>query len=268
MNDMKELDREIDELDNLYRIYAVQWGLSVKALWYYRKGDLYNAVKLTKKCTDEIDKLIKKGMYSLIYRNIEQNKNLGFIQKKLKNENEQQKLKGQILKYYFSGKTKILYGKCFNDMILWNELPYLRDSFGYLTFKENVEKYYDLLKLDQGKAKIFYDNVLERIILCEPTTLERYNIHVWLKIQNAFYKNQYINFLKGMNEFFEEGKEIFYDVFKKVLINQYVKIIDSFEVDEYHKQLKINKAIEYESEKLSSYRVKDFTSAARKLTIE
>lgn len=268
MNKMKKMDVEASNLNGFYKAYTFQWCLSVKALWYYKNNDFKNAVQLTKKCIDIIDDFIELGFNSLIFRNIEQNKNLGFILKKTKKESEQQKLNGDILNYYFSGKTETLYGRYFNNERVWNELPYLRDSFGYLTFKQNVEKYYDLLKIDRKKAETFYRNILEKIVYCEPTTLERYNIHVWLKIQDSFYKKSYKTFLSEMEEFFNEEKEIFYDIFKKVLINQYLFLIDSFIINKSEKETMINETIKYEFQKLSNYRTEDFTGVIRKAKIE
>lgn len=144
---MENLDNEIlENLDGIYKLYVIQWGLSVKALWYFINNEFDKAIKLTQECIEIIDELITKGMYCLIFRNVEQNKNLAFVLKRIGQVKSSNIINGDILKYYFSGRTKFLTGSSFQDSELWIEMPYLRESFGYIHFREQVEIYYDLQK--------------------------------------------------------------------------------------------------------------------------
>jgi hypothetical protein len=269
MTDMEKLDNKItDNLKGNYKIYATQWGLSVKALWYYRNDDFKESERLTKLCVDLIDELIFKGMHSLVFRNIEQNKNLAFILKKDNEKKSSDYIKGDILNYYFSGKTKNLYGQCFNNSRIWNEMPYLRDSFGYLTFKENVEKYYDVCKISFSEGIYFYNTTFSNILSCAPNTLERYIIFKWLETQDAFYDKKYIDFLIKINEFFDEEKEVFFDAFKKILLLQFLSIVHLSELSIDEKN-KIEVLIfNFKDSKLSKYKVKGFNGGTRKAQIE
>jgi hypothetical protein len=269
MTDMEKLDNRInDNLKGNYKVYATQWGLSVKALWYYRNDDFKESVRLTKQCVDLIDELIFKGMHSLVFRNIEQNKNLAFILKKNNKKKSSDYIKGDILNYYFSGKTKTLYGRCFNNNSIWNEMPYLRDSFGYLTFKENVEKYYDVCQISFSEGNYFYNATFSNILSCVPNTLERYIIFKWLETQDAFYDKKYIDFLIKMNDFFDEEKEVFFDAFKKILLLQFLSIVhlSKLSIDEKNKIEVL--IFDFKDSKLSKYRVKDFNGGTRKAQIE
>src|SRR5699024_9449185 len=148
-----------ESFQGLYKIYAQQWGLSVKALWYYRMYEYEKAINLTKKYSDLIDILIENGMYSLIFRNIEQNKNLSFIEQKKNNIKKSQEITKDIIIYLLVGKKGKLYGDSFNIKI-WKEMPYLRNCFAYTNFRDQAHTLLILLKRkEREKSERLFNNI-------------------------------------------------------------------------------------------------------------
>lgn len=267
-NSMLSLDKEISEtLFGLYKLYALQWGLSVKALWYYRNNDFDTSIDLTLSCIDNIDKLIEKGMYCLIFRNIEQNKNLSFVSRTKKQIVSSELISSGIIQYYFLGSTKYLIGTCFKNYHLWNEMPYVRESYGYIYFREQVEVYYNLLKINTERAKSFFMYVFKNLVDCKVDTMERFIMIEWIKTQEKYYRHEYVSFLIETDIFLDDSKKEFYDVFKKVLIHQLIGIvnIDKWNIDtKYFLKLIDN----YSKNKLSQIDVIDINGGTRKAKIE
>ena len=267
-NTMVGLDNEIvDNLDGFYQLYAIQWGLSVKALWYYRNNDFEEAVKLTQQCIGIIDELINNGMYCLIFRNVEQNKNLAFVSRKRFKIKSSDMINGDILRYYFSGKSNLLIGFCFQNKNLWNEMPYLRESFGYIHFREQVEVYYNLLKSNLNNAKKFYATVFKKLREYSIDTLERHIMFGWIEIQDSYYNKEYSFFFSAIDAFFQDKKEVFYDIFKKVIIYQLIQITDQIEMH-IDKNSLIKKLEYFEESKLSNTKIENINGETRKAKIE
>lgn len=146
---MDYLDAEIENaLYGNYKLYAIQWGLSVKALWFYRNNDFDQAIKITEECIAIIDEFIMNGMYCMVFRNIELNKNLALVYNKKTGVQSGYKIICNIINYYFFSTNDHLYGLCFKNEEVREEMPYLRETMGYIFFREQVERYYSLLKSD------------------------------------------------------------------------------------------------------------------------
>jgi hypothetical protein len=211
------LQNEIEqELSGTMYLYAKQWGLSVKALFYYKQSRFNKAIDLSLECIVLNEYLVKKGLDSLLFRAAEQNKNIVRVFFRQNKMEEACQLTHAMLTYLFGGSTERLYGWMFSEPEYQDKIPYVREGYAYEFFRAVVSLLMNLGQRQQGEADIFR-KVFSNVTIHE-TTPDRQIIAAWIAIKHQFYQKDHHGFFNALEAFFETPLCKIYDVVKISLL--------------------------------------------------
>lgn len=205
-----------DELTGPMYLYAKQWGLSVKALLYYKRARFEKAIDLSLECVILNEHLIKTGIDTLLFRAAEQNKNIVRVFFRQNKVDEGCSLTYSMLSFLFNGATEGLYGTIFSDPKYWNRVPYVREGYAYEFFRVIVSLMMNLERY-KGLGERIFRGIFSTLEI-DITTPDRQIITDWIEIKKKFYDKDYFSFFELLNEFFEEPLCQIYDVNKISLL--------------------------------------------------
>lgn len=210
----ESLEEEARTLDERYGRFALQYGLSVKSLIFYKKKEYTQARELIFETIEHIDIFVEQGFYSLLFRAAEMNRNLSYID--FRENVSGPNITASLVDYYLNKKCSNLIGNCFNE-IVWNENAYLREWFGYHLLLEMIKKIYEKSNTENLVNGI---NPFLNIAPIEPLCYERNMLNNFLLCQNHFYKRDYNDFLRLSNNVLKEETLPFFAPIRGVLLRQ------------------------------------------------
>lgn len=221
--DYLAIEKKIEnEYSGNFYIYAKQASLSVKSLYYYKKGMFEQAIAITLECIALNDYLILQGLYTLNLRCFEQNKNISRIYYRWNKILKGDELLSNLFNYLFNKINNRLFGSVFNDEKSWEKTPILRESYAYETFVMILE--------DNIKLYLKQQNVLMNVGWCENldidvTTIDRQFIYNWIYINNTLRKNKGDEYIDCIIYFLSQPMSQYYDLLKISLIIDLMKLI-------------------------------------------
>lgn len=218
------LEEQVENsLSGIMTIFTKQWGLSVKALYYYKKGDYGRAFDLSLECVILNDYLVQEGVYSLIFRIGEQNKNISRVFFKEGNFIKGAQIAGSLLKYLFNGDSGNLYSQSFKDSRFWKEMPYVREGYGYECFLAFVSLFMHIESSHGDMHEVYV--VLFGDLQFDINTPDRLIIANWLSIKKQLYTDGTEKFINECMEFLNEPLSKFYNLLKISLIMDLKRIL-------------------------------------------
>lgn len=225
---VQQLDEVVEEkLSHEIYLYAKQWGLSVKALYYYRKKLYGRAFSLTLECIALNEYLVKiAGFGTLLYRCLDQHANLSRLHFSQGQREKGARLYGSILNYLLNGEATDLPGTLYTDQRCWEAIPYVREASVLEHFKSTVNNLIkcNVYKKNQEKELFFllFDPVKE----FEISTPERRLIYNWLYLKKIFYNQDYELFLHEFTGFMQEPMSRSFDIFKLSLLQNVLYLLE------------------------------------------
>ena len=224
---ISEIDTRAEEqLPPILCLYAKQWGLSVKALSYYKRKMFEPACAITTECIAINDYLIRIGFSTLLYRRLEQEINLSKIYTKQENWRSGYLLFGSIIYYLENGKSEGLSSDIFGDSSLWGKTPYLRE-INLLDFVCRATA--SLIAFTAQKPeqeKVIFGDLFARINQLKTNTLERLVLSDWLHLKQKYFSEQNEEFVSGLIEFMQEDLSKEFDILKLSLFQNLFRLID------------------------------------------
>jgi hypothetical protein len=223
--------REVDELigekfkGEVY-LFAIQWGLSVKALYYHKQQSYDRAFAITLECVALNDYLVRAGFGTLLFRLLEQNVNLTRICSRTGAAERGANLFGDLLQYLLNGESGGLYGSVFADPQFWRATPYLREASAFETFKRAVYLLIEHKKHDPAGECELFGALFGRIGTFEITTPERQVFYNWLYLKRLYYAGEYGQFLGDLTEFMEEPLSKSFDLLKLSLLQNVIRLAE------------------------------------------
>ena len=223
----ESLEKEIENnlSGNIY-LYAKQWALSVKALYYYKEKNFQKAFDFTLECIALNEHLIREGVHTLLFRSAEQNRNLVRVFFRSGDWQTAATLGRDLLNYLFNNVPGTLYGKIFSDESYWDKVPYVRECYAYQCFKGMVSQMIHLERLPNPKISSLFPYIFENFML-DPNTPDRLIIYNWLDLKTAFYKGEYDLFIEDFIEYMSEPMSQLYDILKISLFLDISKLIEN-----------------------------------------
>jgi hypothetical protein len=223
------------ELEGEAYDYAIQWGHSLKALYYYRKGDFEGAQALTLQCLSVNESLLNKGISCLLFRCLEQNRNISRIcfRKGLKEDGAV--LARAILDYMLSGNSGPLFGTIFTRET-WNATPYVREGYTYSYFRGLVYYMIDDRTTEEEKRDLFH--ILFGGLEFSTNTVDRLILYNWVYIKGKEVERRYDEFLNGFLEFMQEPICKIYDILKVSLYFDVRRMVEKSDYDDKDRLLK------------------------------
>jgi len=200
------------DFEGLEYLYLKQWAISVEALYYYKIKKNRLAFSLTLECISLNEMLIKEGIPSLLFRSIEQNKNISKILFKKGEKQNAFRLKRSLLEYFVDGHSENLYGQALYDSNLWNKYPLVREGFAYGYFAELV---YELATIKQDQED-YFSSVFRSMKIKEPANC--HIIYDWIELKRFWYDGDFENFLLGFIKYMAKETMTTLDFIKVSLI--------------------------------------------------
>lgn len=225
-----QLEKKITKkFDGYLYIYVKQWGLSVKALYFYKNYDYKKAFNCTLECIALNELLIRKGITSLLFRCIEQNKNLSRIYIAMENYEDGLSLKGNALAYLLTGDPKNLFGSVFYDPAMWSTNPDIREGYAFEYFLALV---FNLMKINISVSE--KEPIFERYFYSYTFDLNSTNrklIAEWIKLKHKFYNKNYNEFLKLLLGYLYCKKPQRCDILKISLIQDFKFLLKKYKLN-------------------------------------
>lgn len=214
LDSYSELEKIIENTlsGNLY-IYAKQWGLSVKALFYYKQKKYQKAIDYSLECIVLNEYLIREGVQTLLLRSAEQNRNISRTLFRRGDWQEGAALAKNLLEYLFNNKSKNLYGKIFHEESQWHSIPYIREGYAYECFRGFVSQMIHLDRISNGKTPNLFPYFFGDFTL-ETDTPDRLIIFNWLELKTAYHKGDFAEFISDCIEYMNEPMSQLYDILK------------------------------------------------------
>jgi hypothetical protein len=223
--DYDQLQRKIEnELTGAMYLFARQWGISVKALFYYKNFQYEKAIDLSLECIILNEYLIKKGIDTLLFRAAEQNKNIVRVLFRQHRITEACQLTRSLFSFLFTGATEGLYGSIFSDPEYWNRVPYVREGYAYEMFRAIVSMIMSLEK-NQGLGEKAFRDIFSTLKI-DVDTPDRLIISEWIAIKKKFYEKDLSGFFELLNAFFETPLCKIYDVIKISLLLDVCSLVE------------------------------------------
>jgi hypothetical protein len=204
-----------DRFSGNFYLYTKQTALSVKSLYYYKINSLKRAFSATLECLSLNEYLLRCGIFSLLFRCVEQNRNLAKIFLREQNTRLAYPLLFNIFNYLFNGKADGLYGTVFNENFIWNKNTALRESYCYELFLLTAE---DILKINQ-KSESFIPTEWYINLSFEVDTRERQYLYNWIFINDQLRKENFKEYFDGLLYYFQEPINTSYDILKISLLH-------------------------------------------------
>lgn len=214
--------RARSELTGCVYLYTLQWGLSVKALYYYRKKDYNGALAYTLQCISLVEYLVHQGMRSLIFRCMEQNRNISRVNFVSGNEDEGCRHAGAILDYLLTGQNSGLTGSVFNEAN-WLAMPYVREGYAYHFFIA-LTHYFKDEQLTQSAKERLFDRLFGRLDF-ETNTPDRLIIYNWIYLKKKEIEGDYAGFVREFSDFMSEPICQIYDMPRIILFRDLARIV-------------------------------------------
>ncbi|WP_160715001.1 hypothetical protein [Chitinophaga solisilvae] len=219
------LQAEIEQsLSGPMYIYAKQWGLSVKALYYYKQHNFEKALDYSLECVILNEYLIREGIFTLLFRAAEQNKNISRIFFRSGNWQAGATFAKDLLHYLLNGEPGQLYGTIFREKTFWNEIPYVREGYAYQCFRVMVSLMIHVEKRHPVIAPHLFPGIFGDLRF-EINTPDRQILAHWMHIRKAFHTGDYEEFLIELLEFMHDPKCKIYDILKTDLLLETIKLV-------------------------------------------
>ncbi len=210
-------------------LFAMQWGLSVKALYYHKQQSYDRAFALTLECIALNDYLVRAGFSTLLFRSLEQNVNLSRICSRTGGVERGANLFGDLLQYLLNGESGSLHGSVFADPQFWQATPYLREATAFETFKRAVYLLIECKTRHPAGESELFGALFGRIGTFEITTPERQVFYNWLYLKKLYYAGEYGQFLGDFTEFMEEPLSKSFDLLKLSLLQNVIRLTEDAE---------------------------------------
>ncbi|WP_143305166.1 hypothetical protein [Chitinophaga vietnamensis] len=217
----KKIEQEMN--GNLY-IYARQMALSVKSLYYYKKKQFDMATAFTIECVALNEYLVRQGLHTLIFRCLEQNKNISRIRYRSGDDEGGNAFLLRLFEYMFNGTDQDLYGVIFKDPAFYDRQVYIREAYTYETVRMIVE---DMIRIS---AKQLYPTENSPFpwflqLEFEVNTLDRQIIYNWMYVNRQLWENNYTHYFESLIEFLKEPVSQLYDVLKLHLMMGAARVV-------------------------------------------
>ena len=209
---------------NMY-IFAKQWGLSVKALYYHKIRNYKKAFDISLECIILNEYLIREGVFSLLFRAAEQVKNIVRVFFKSGDHGSGARLAYELLNYLFNGEPGLLYGTIFRDRSIWDEMPYVREGYAYDCFKAMVYQMIHFEKATGCPSPDVFATIFDRLSL-DITTPDRQIIGDWLEMKRCRRQGRSDEFLCSFTDFMSEPLPVSYEILKIDLFSDLVQLVN------------------------------------------
>lgn len=220
-----DLELQIEEsLTGSMYIFAKQWGLSVKALYHYKHKNYDKAFDYSLECVILNEYLIREGIFTLLFRSAEQNKNITRILFRSGNWEAGAASAKDLLNYLLNGEPGALHGEVFEEKRYWNEMPYVREGYAYECFRAMVSLVIHLEKGNLPNVPDLFPQVFGDLTF-DVNTPDRQILHNWIYIKTLFQSGSYENFLVEFLDFMNDPKSKVYDILKIDLFLDIVKLL-------------------------------------------
>ncbi|OMP81117.1 hypothetical protein [[Flexibacter] sp. ATCC 35208] len=221
-----ELENTIErQLNGHLYLYAKQWGLSVKALYYHKIKQYDKAVDFSMECVAMNDYLINIGIHSLFFRSLEQYRNISRSYLRSGDWRTGCKVANDLMKFLFNGVPGSLKGGIYHDPAIWNAIPYAREYYTYETFRAMVSMTIRMAA-NFPDCPDMYTAIFEGLEI-NADTIERVIISNWLEVKNSFRKKDYPLFVDNFIEFMNEPASMMFDLLKISLFQDMLVLIQS-----------------------------------------
>ncbi|MBT2562524.1 hypothetical protein [Pedobacter sp. ISL-64] len=218
------LQEEIEQtLSSDMYVFAKQWGLSVKALHFYKLGNYDKAFDFSLECVILNDYLIQQGLFTLLFRAAEQNKNISRVFFRSGQWEKGAQLGKDLLSYLFNGKKGCLYGKIFADKAVWKEIPYVREGYAYECFNALVSLMIHFERRSAKEEKDVFGKMFKGLRF-KINTPDRQILAHWIYIKELYYNQNYTRFLSELIQFMQEPTSIQFDILKISILSDAVKL--------------------------------------------
>lgn len=233
---------------NLY-IYAKQWGLSVKALYYYKINNFDKAFDFSIECIALNDYLIREGIHTLLFRSAEQNRNLSRVLFRSGDWMNGSLLAKDLLNYLLNGEAGTLYGSVFKDEAYWDTVPYVREGYAYECFRGMVSHMVKFESQFSGNVNLFPHMFGD--LTFKVDNPDRLIIYNWIYLKTVYQADAYDEFLEAFIAFMKEPMSQLYDVLKISLFKDLNELIEN---SNYRDKQELLDKIKYHlDEKLNIY---------------
>lgn len=212
------------ELSSEVYLYAKQWGLSVKALYFYKKGDYQKGIDFSLECIALNEYLIRAGVHTLVFRSAEQNRNISRILFKKRDWAMASALSNDLLNYLFNSNPGSLYGAVFSEKYYWDKNLYIREGYAYECFRAAVSQ---MVQIENKNSDLDLNlfNLMFKDIEIEPSTPDRLIIHNYLELKSCFNAENYGLFIEDLVHYMNEPISQLYDILKISLFLDLIKFI-------------------------------------------
>lgn len=221
----KKIEHGIEnEVPSHLYLFAKQSLISVKALYYYKKKKWNSALAVTLECNALNDYLVQQGIYSLVSRVIEQNKNISSIFLREQKFDRAYLLLFNLFNYLFNGINKSLYGNIFNSTSIWSKTTMLREAYIYQIFVNIVA---DTVRFNFYNKECFLPSKWYLDLDFKTNNTNRKILSDWIYINKQLRKNNCKEFLIALTSFLNEPMSSHYDILKISLVIELNKLIDN-----------------------------------------
>jgi hypothetical protein len=156
---------------------------------------------------------VREGVYTLIFRIGEQNRNLAKILFRKGAVKEGALLAKDLLQYLLSGHPGKLTGSIFSERRYWEEVPYVREGYAYDYFRGMVTQLVYLENQSPEEMTGLFDDLFGDVDV-EVTTPDRLIIYNWLYLKTTFRAGAYSEFVEALITFMSEPMSQLYDILK------------------------------------------------------
>ncbi|WP_293785069.1 hypothetical protein [uncultured Pedobacter sp.] len=224
------LEKEIeDKLSGDPYIFSKQWGLSVKALYFYKKGDYKKAFDFSLECIILNEYLVREGLFTLLFRTAEQNKNIVRVFFRNGDWEKGASLAKDLLSYLFNGDKGGLYGKIFGEIAIWKEIPYVREGYAYECFRAIVSLMIHFEKRWEKKNVDVFSKIFSTLEF-EMDTPDRQIISQWIFLFNLSREGKHVDFLREFILFMQDPLSRQYDILK---ISLFIEVRELLKTSHY-----------------------------------
>lgn len=252
LNAYLEIESRINSsFSGLFHLYAKQTALSVKALLFYKLGCHAEALAATHECIALNDILVQNGMHSLLYRCMEQNKNIARIYQKQGMKSLSEALLKTIFNFLFNGQVSegVLQGSVEIYKQSWKKSLTLRESYTYELFRITVEDGLRNNAPQPETAKKTWFSELE----FDVTNSDRQVIYNWIYINNQLADNNYKEYIESIIYFMKQRINFSYDPLKIHLIHDLCALVKGSQYS--NKVVLMSKLVRFMDNKVHAKRI-------------
>ncbi|MCX2432963.1 hypothetical protein [Pedobacter sp. GR22-10] len=220
-----DLDKRVEEnLNGNFYLYAKQWGLSVKALYFYKLGEFQRAIDYTLECIALNEYLMTCGIHTLMLRCAEQNRNISRIYFKSGNWDEGARMANSLLRFLFNNDTDGLHGKTFVQHAYWAKTPYVREGYAYECFRGFVSQMVVLSKLPKAISLDLFSMIFSNLEI-DANSIDRVFIYNWLELKHTFRLGEHEKFINDLIDYFDTPMSFKYEILKVALYDDLIEVI-------------------------------------------